>query len=111
MLTTPSGKPASRINSPRRRMESGVCSAGFRTTVQPEANAGPSFHAAINSGKFHGIICPTTPTGSRRVYARYFAPGVYGTEIGIVVPSILVDQPAIYRNKSTANGTSAARAT
>ena len=33
----------------------------------PEASAGASFHAAINSGKFHGIIWPTTPTGSRSV--------------------------------------------
>jgi len=30
-------------------------------------SAGPSFHAAISSGKFHGMIWPTTPTGSRSV--------------------------------------------
>ena len=29
---------------------SGVCSAGFRTQVQPAASAGASFHAAISSG-------------------------------------------------------------
>ena len=46
---------------------SGVCSAGFSTTVHPAESAGPSFHAAISSGKFHGIIWPTTPTGSRTV--------------------------------------------
>ena len=34
----------------------GVCSAGFNTTVQPQASAGPSFQAAINNGKFQGII-------------------------------------------------------
>src|SRR5215471_6983952 len=67
MLTTPSGNPASWISSPKRSAVSGVCSAGFRTTVQPAARAGPSFQAAIRSGKFHGIICPTTPTGSRSV--------------------------------------------
>ena len=33
----------------------------------PQASAGPSFHAAISSGKFHGMICPQTPTGSRSV--------------------------------------------
>ena len=33
----------------------------------PSASAGPSFHAAISSGKFHGMIWPTTPTGSRTV--------------------------------------------
>ena len=35
---------------------SGVNSAGFSTTVQPAANAGASFHAAISSGKFQGMI-------------------------------------------------------
>ena len=39
-----------------RSAVSGVCSAGFRTIVQPAASAGPSFHAAISSGKFHGMI-------------------------------------------------------
>ena len=45
---------------------SGVCSAGFSTTVQPVASAGASFHDAISSGKFHGTIWPQTPIGSRR---------------------------------------------
>ena len=67
MLTTPSGSPASCSSSPRRSADSGVCSAGLSTTVQPQASAGPSFHAAISSGKFHGMIWPTTPTGSRSV--------------------------------------------
>ena len=51
----------------RGYFERGVCSAGLRTTVQPVAKAGPSFQAAISNGKFQGIICPTTPIGSRRV--------------------------------------------
>jgi hypothetical protein len=67
MLTTPSGSPASSINSPSLSAVSGVCSAGFRIEVLPQASAGPSFHDAISSGKFHGIICPHTPTGSRSV--------------------------------------------
>ena len=66
-LRTPSGKPASSASSPRRRAESGVCSAGLRTTVQPAASAGAIFQQAIRSGKFHGMICPHTPTGSLRV--------------------------------------------
>ena len=37
---------------------SGVVSAGLRTTVFPVASAGASFHAAISSGKFHGITWP-----------------------------------------------------
>src|SRR5580704_16488360 len=94
MLTTPPGRPASSSSSPRKSAESGVCSAGFNTTVQPVASAGPSFHAAISSGKFHGMIWPTTPTGSRRVYARYFT-YFDDAEMGMVLPSILVAQPAI----------------
>ena len=45
-------------------MENGVCSAGFKTTALPAASAGASFQAAIKIGKFHGMICPTTPNGS-----------------------------------------------
>ena len=40
---------------------SGVVSAGFRTTVLPQASAGASFQAAMSIGKFHGMICPATP--------------------------------------------------
>lgn len=61
------GNPASSASSPMRRQLSGVCSAGFMTTVQPAARAGPHFQATISIGKFHGMIWPTTLTGSRRV--------------------------------------------
>ena len=43
---------------------SGVSSAGLSTTVQPAASAGASFQLARLSGKFHGTMAPTTPTGS-----------------------------------------------
>jgi len=55
-FTTPSGMPASWARAATRRAVSGVCSAGFSTTVQPLARAGPHFHACINSGKFQGMI-------------------------------------------------------
>jgi hypothetical protein len=42
---------------------SGVNSAGFSTTVLPAASAGAIFQASMSSGKFHGMICPQTPTG------------------------------------------------
>ena len=45
-------------------METGVCSAGFSTIAFPAARAGASFQTAISSGKFHGMIWPTTPSGS-----------------------------------------------
>ena len=54
MLTTPSGNPASTINSPMRSATEGVCSAGFITTVFPVASAGASFHASISIGKVPG---------------------------------------------------------
>ena len=38
--------------------------AGFKTIVQPVASAGASFQLAISSGKFQGMIWPTTPSGS-----------------------------------------------
>jgi len=66
-FSTPSGRPASSASSASRSAVSGVCSAGLSTTVQPAASAGPSFQAAISSGKFQGMICPQTPTGSLRV--------------------------------------------
>ena len=67
MFTTPGGNPASCMISPKRKAVSGVSSATFSTTVQPVARAGASFQAAISSGKFQGMICPTTPMGSGRV--------------------------------------------
>ncbi len=41
-FTTPGGMPTSSISSASRSAESGVCSAGFRTTVFPAAREGPS---------------------------------------------------------------------
>ena len=88
-LTTPAGTPASRQISTRRTVDSGVCSAGLRMTALPVARAGASFHAAMASGKFHGVISAHTPSGTRRWYVRL--PGI---EIGDTLPSILVAKPA-----------------
>ncbi len=67
MLTTPPGMPASATSSAKRRVVSEVISGGFTTVVQPAARAAPSFQARVCSGKFHGTMTPTTPTGSLRV--------------------------------------------
>ena len=56
MLTTPGGSSASAMISPSARAVSEVVSAGLSTTVLPQASAGAIFHAAIISGKFHGMI-------------------------------------------------------
>ena len=54
----------SAVSSAKIASVNGVCSADFMTTQFPAASAGASFHAAISNGKFHGMICPTTPNGS-----------------------------------------------
>ena len=41
-----------------------VNSDGLMTTVLPAASAGASFHDSSSSGEFHGVIMPTTPSGS-----------------------------------------------
>lgn len=74
ILITPGGNPASLNKLAMYKIDSGVCSAALSTTVLPHANAGPNFHAAISSGKFHGMIWPQTPTGSLIVYASLSAP-------------------------------------
>src|SRR5258707_11713686 len=49
-FTTPGGKPTSSSQCANSNAVNGVCSAGFRTQVQPAASAGASFHAAISNG-------------------------------------------------------------
>ena len=61
MLTTPGGKPASRIISPRRIAVMGVKEEGFKTTLFPVATAGHNVLVARCRGKFQGTIEPTTP--------------------------------------------------
>ena len=62
-LTTPLGR-MSAISSMNAMIDTGVCSAGLSTTQFPAASAGASFQTAISSGKFQGMIWPTTPSGS-----------------------------------------------
>ena len=62
-LSTPAGS-RSPISSISLRIDHGVCSAGLSTTALPAASAGASFQTAIRIGKFHGMIWPTTPSGS-----------------------------------------------
>ncbi len=62
-FSTPGGSSASAAISASSSAVSGVVSAGFSTTVLPHASAGAIFHAAISSGKFHGMTAPQTPSG------------------------------------------------
>src|SRR5215831_2511474 len=45
--------------------DAGASSAGFSTMQFPKASAGAIFHAGIANGKFHGVMAPMTPIGSR----------------------------------------------
>ncbi|CAB5000833.1 unannotated protein [freshwater metagenome] len=63
----PSGKPASASKRASRIDEKGVCEAGFKTTAQPAAIAGPTLCTTRLSGKLNGEIAPTTPTGTLSV--------------------------------------------
>src|SRR3569833_3202459 len=63
MLMTPAGKPASSTSSASASADSGVCSAGLMTMVQPAATAGATLRVIIAIGKFHGVIDAHTPIG------------------------------------------------
>src|SRR5215471_2095096 len=66
-LITPGGNPAWANSSANRSVDTGECSEGLTTTVQPAARAGAIFQVNSSNGEFHGVIAATTPTGSRRV--------------------------------------------
>ncbi len=63
-LKTPFGRPAAATSSASAHAHPGVHCAGLKTTVLPKARAGAIFQAGMAIGKFHGVIRPTTPTGS-----------------------------------------------
>ena len=57
-------------------MVSGVHSAGLTSTALPAASAGAKPHDAMVIGKFHGVMTPTTPSGSLNVTSRPPATGI-----------------------------------
>ena len=77
-LSTPFGTPARCASSARASAENGVCDAGFSTTVQPAAMAGPALRVIIASGKFQGVMQATTPIGCLMTTIRLSAwwPGI-----------------------------------
>ena len=65
MLTTPAGISVfSAIRRPHRNALHGVSMAGLSTIVLPVARIWPTLFVMISTGKFHGVIAPTTPIGS-----------------------------------------------
>ena len=89
-FTTPGGTPASWHSSASRSEVSGASSAGFSTTVHPVASTGPIFQMVAVSGPFHGMMAPTTPTGSFSVKLTTSP----GSEFSIVSPWMAVAWPA-----------------
>ena len=86
-LTTPSGRPASSAIRSNSSAVSGVSSAGLSTAVLPAARHGPSFQAAMASGKFQGVISATTPSGSRKVMATPPATGMVSPRCRSTAPA------------------------
>jgi len=66
-IQTPGGSPACSKISTTFIAVRGVNVAGLNTTALPHTSAGAIFHTGIATGKFHGVITPTTPSGWRIV--------------------------------------------
>ena len=76
---------------------SGVSSAGFSTTVQPAASAGPILRVAIAAGKFQGVTSTQTPIGCRWTRIWLAPTGAIAS-----VPSIRTASSAYQRKNSAA---------
>src|SRR5664280_454270 len=68
-LSTPGGITPRR-SSATFRVVSGVNGEGLSTRVLPASSAGAIFQNARVSGKFHGVMAPTTPIGRRTTSTR-----------------------------------------
>src|SRR5215469_15201575 len=102
-LNTPGGMPASTASSAALIAVSGDFSDGLSTSEFPVANTGANFHAAMMSGKFHGTMAPTTPSGSRVTSASASAP------VGATSPYTLSIASAYHCTQRAAAGTSTLR--
>ena len=66
--SSPSGRPASlKTAANMAPPQIGVCGSGLSTTALPSASAGATTRMPSTLGEFHGVIAPTTPTGTRRI--------------------------------------------
>src|SRR5262245_45507122 len=100
MLITPAGTTSRRI-SPSRSVESGVYGEGFSTIVFPASSAGAIFHTASITGKFQGVIAPTTPNGRRRTSTRAEASSC-STSTGICSVAVYLNQKEAPKSSSVA---------
>src|SRR5450830_1384051 len=88
-LKTPGGIPAADAVSASSVATYEDASAGLSTTVFPNAIAGAAFQSGIATGKFHGVMSATAPSGDRSVNCR--APGTW---LGITSPTCRTASPA-----------------
>ncbi|CFE03023.1 Uncharacterised protein [Bordetella pertussis] len=61
--TAPAGTPAARRMATAWPAISEVCSAGLASTVLPAASAAATWPVKMASGKFHGLMHSTWPSG------------------------------------------------
>ena len=69
-LNTPAGTPAPVMISASSAQHAEVVGAGTQTTALPAAMAGANSSAPIVYGQFHGLMTPTTPSGTGSVSTR-----------------------------------------
>ena len=63
-VNTPGGKPAWRKTSSIARAQPGTFGACFSTPTLPAIRVGAANRNTCQSGKFHGMIAKTAPSGS-----------------------------------------------
>ena len=85
-FSQPAGWPASSNAWASSSAESGVAPAGFSTTGQPAANAGPTLWQTRLSGKLNGEIAATMPIGTRSTTPSLFSPAGCAS-IGTISPA------------------------
>jgi hypothetical protein len=67
---TSAGKPARASTSSRYSAVCGTLLACLSSPTLPASSAGAAKRTACHSGKFHGMIASTGPSGCQRTYAR-----------------------------------------
>ena len=122
-MRTPGGRPASTKASARRAPINGVIGDGLNTTAFPAARAGPILRLARFSGKFHGVITATTPTGSSTEYTsgvsslgnvapnrRYASPAYSSRFFGVRLASLRASASGLPSSATISAASSSARA-
>lgn len=98
------------MSSAARRAERGVCSAGFNTTVLPQASAGAIFQESMSIGKFQGIYNNCNPVVMKTKYFSTFVAYNLATDSHRVVGGE-ANEITIYWNALSLNLISPARDT